>query len=225
MVLTEVLVNMVVPEQPGGRPTGIVEIGNAISLLPDRFDGIKRTLLTLIDEADGDIRVARGNIEQWFNDAMERVSGWYKRTAQSLTAGAGIMLCVALNADAIMIGDMLYRNSIMRGALVAAATESVRNAADPTDAFNTLTGVIESMNNNSAIQVPLGWVSFEQGVQVNTALEQRMLPNTVGGWISKLAGFAITLVAISLGAPFWFNLLSGVVRLRLDGEPPGRRLR
>ena len=36
----------------------------------------------MIDEAEGDVKKARENIERWFNDAMERVSGWYKRRVQ-----------------------------------------------------------------------------------------------------------------------------------------------
>lgn len=223
MVLMEVLVNAVVPDSPGGRPTGLIEVGNAVTLLPDRYENVKRSLLTLIDEADGDVKQARGNIEQWFNDSMDRVSGWYKRTAQAITVTIALAMCSALNADTLMIADMLYRNSIMRGAIVAAATESVRLSPNPSDAFSTLTGVIETMNANDAIQVPLGWVTIENGVIVTPAISARMMPTDVKGWLSKAFGFIVSVIAISLGAPFWFGVLGGMVKLRLDGEPPARK--
>jgi hypothetical protein len=222
MVLMETVVNAVIPDAPGGRPTSLVEVGNAVALLPEPYDNVKRSLLTMIDEADGDVKQARGNIEQWFNDAMQRVSGWYKRTAQAITVTIALAMCSALNADTLMIADQLYRNSMMRGALVAAATESVRLSPNPNDAFNTLTGVIESMNANNAIQVPLGWVTIEDGVIVTPAISARMLPTDLKGWVTKGIGFVISVIAISLGAPFWFSVLNGMVRLRLDGEPPKR---
>ena len=39
-------------------------------------------------------------------------------------------------------------------------------------------------------------------------------------WLSKFAGLALTIGAVMLGAPFWFDLLSKVVRVRSTGAPP-----
>ena len=38
--------------------------------------------------------------------------------------------------------------------------------------------------------------------------------------VSKLIGLSLTAVAISFGAPFWFDTLSKVARLRNSGAPP-----
>ena len=42
-------------------------------------DGVRRTLALLEREAGGDPVKFRANVETWFNDSMERVSGWYRR--------------------------------------------------------------------------------------------------------------------------------------------------
>jgi hypothetical protein len=39
-------------------------------------------------------------------------------------------------------------------------------------------------------------------------------------WIAKVIGILATMLAIMLGAPFWFDLLSKIVRLRGSGAPP-----
>jgi len=41
-------------------------------------------------------------------------------------------------------------------------------------------------------------------------------PNQEGGW-ETFAGWLITALAISLGAPFWFDLLSKLIRIRGSG--------
>jgi hypothetical protein len=39
-------------------------------------------------------------------------------------------------------------------------------------------------------------------------------------WIWKILGLLATALAISQGAPFWFDLLQKAVNLRLAGSPP-----
>lgn len=44
---------------------------------------LKDALRTLLQESEGNLEKFKEAIENWFNDAMERVSGWYKRPAQT----------------------------------------------------------------------------------------------------------------------------------------------
>ncbi|MEI9973771.1 MAG: hypothetical protein WDO73_17985 [Ignavibacteriota bacterium] len=46
---------------------------------------VKTALLALVSNVNGDLERAQHNIEHWFDDTMDRVSGWYKRTAQAWT--------------------------------------------------------------------------------------------------------------------------------------------
>jgi hypothetical protein len=45
-------------------------------------------------------------------------------------------------------------------------------------------------------------------------------PHSPGGIALKLAGLALTAVAIAQGSQFWFQLLNRFVNLRLTGQPP-----
>jgi hypothetical protein len=42
-------------------------------------------------------------------------------------------------------------------------------------------------------------------------------------WLLKFVGLAITALAISQGAPFWFDLLQKVMNLRLAGDAPNEK--
>ena len=39
-------------------------------------------------------------------------------------------------------------------------------------------------------------------------------------WLAKVAGLLFTAIAASLGAPFWFDILSKFVAIRGAGTPP-----
>lgn len=48
-------------------------------------------------------------------------------------------------------------------------------------------------------------------------VDRRSPPNNLFDWLMKLIGFGITILATTLGAPFWFGLLSRVINLRGGG--------
>ena len=44
--------------------------------------------------------------------------------------------------------------------------------------------------------------------------------NNPSAWMARAAGWLATVVAVSLGAPFWFDMLNKIVNVRLAGKPP-----
>ena len=53
-----------------------------------------------------------------------------------------------------------------------------------------------------------------------TCTSERQLPRDGSTWLLKVSGLLITMMALSQGAPFWFDLLKKVVNLRLAGDAP-----
>jgi hypothetical protein len=105
-------------------PAGYVRESIA-SIEPDR---IRIPLLALYDDAQNDVEKFKQNVEIWFNNAMDRVSGWYKRRAQWVTLGLGLLLAVLLNIDTIAIARYLQAEPVARDALVAEAAAYARTA-------------------------------------------------------------------------------------------------
>ncbi len=83
--------------------------------------GLQKTLRVLLNDAGGDLEKFKENIEIWFNNAMDRVGGWYKRRSQSVILILGMTIAVVMNVDALMIVRFLETNPGVRDALVAQA--------------------------------------------------------------------------------------------------------
>ncbi|MGZ4335290.1 MAG: hypothetical protein ACXVRJ_13605, partial [Gaiellaceae bacterium] len=46
------------------------------------------------------------------------------------------------------------------------------------------------------------------------------IPNSATGILAKIVGLLLTVAALSLGAPFWYDLLSRFVRVSGSGPRP-----
>jgi hypothetical protein len=194
----------------GAQPRTMQDLRDGISKLPE--DKLRRTLLGLIDSSQGTLDAARDKIERWFDDTMARVSGWYKRTAQQIIFVAGVLLCVALNADAIMIVRELWSDEALRRAVVAEAEKKVQSG-NPADAGRQNASFEQvAIEIRKANTPPIGW-SLTPG-------DFRARPSSLGEWLLKVLGIALSSFAIVLGAPFWFDVLNKIINLRLSGHPP-----
>ena len=65
-------------------------------------------------------------LESWYDDTMNRVSGWYKRQGQSILFVLGLLMAVAFNVDIISIAGKLSTDKDARAKLVTMA----QSAAD-----------------------------------------------------------------------------------------------
>jgi hypothetical protein len=194
----------------GAQPRTVQDLRDGIAKLPE--DKLRRTLLGLVDSSLGTVDAARDKVEHWFDDTMERVGGWYKRTAQQIIFVAGLFLCVGLNADAIMIVRELWSDEALRSAVVAQAVKKV-HAGSPADATaQTVSFEQVASEVRRANTPPIGWSS--------TSGDFRALPSSTNEWFLKILGIVLSSFAIVLGAPFWFDVLNKIINVRLSGNPP-----
>lgn len=80
-----------------------------------------RAVLTLFEESAHDLEKLKQNVETWFDDAMDRVGGWYKRKTQLVHVLLAVGFAVALNVDAMLIAKSLLRDPALRQSIVAQA--------------------------------------------------------------------------------------------------------
>jgi hypothetical protein len=102
-------------------------------------------------------------------------------------------------------------------------TESTTTAPTTTSPSNS-TGASESnpaAQAKTAIQRASDCVTAVKALQLPLGWGQENRPNTAGGWFAKFGGIVITVFALMLGAPFWFDTLSKLARLRATGKPEG----
>jgi len=64
-------------------------------------------------------------IEAWFDDSMNRVSGWYKRQSQLILFILGFTIAMIFNVDTLEITNKLSTDKDARGKLVQIAVQAV----------------------------------------------------------------------------------------------------
>src|SRR5437762_6267084 len=184
------LLDLIAPATADGART-LADLKTGMANLPQP---LQRTLTNLLDEAQHDVERLKTQIEIWFNNGMDRASGWYKRKTQWIQFFLGLSLVILLNIDSVHIGRTLFAvNSPLRASLVEKAKSSVAQL-EPKDAVQAI----------STISLPIGWSEFPKRDQ----------------WLTMILGWLITAFAVSLGAPFWFDLLNKFVNVRASGKAP-----
>jgi hypothetical protein len=176
---------------------------------------VQRALLAAIDTANGDLTRAQKNVEAWFDSSMDRVSGWYKRRTQLVLFLIGLGAALVMNVDSFSIAQFLYRDKPTRDALVAQA-QSVVNTPDSARQKQTFEQIHTSID---TLNLPIGWVA-------DSTTWFRPAGRTVGpqglslaDWVSAWGGWLMTAIAVSFGAPFWFDLLNKVMVVRSTVKP------
>lgn len=307
---------------------------NLVSAVENLDDGaLKDSLQPLVAQASGDWAKAQANLEHWFDSAMDRVTGWYKRWSQLVLFLLGLGVAVWFGIDSLRIGQALWVDDELRaqtvtiaGDLVAdeecgelikswtsqeedAEEEDAEEDAAKEAAREKAKECLEEYQTRLAdVKLPLvpfpeykarkegttktgaqdtgavldwmrgrcrdwGWrfrglVAVVFGLLVWAGLRyQREQPAPESGetpsclvwlltlagqgaillllavglsavlvsaislgsieylseWLGRhLAGFLLTAVAVSFGAPFWFDLLGKLVKLRNAGGQPGK---
>ncbi len=68
----------------------------------------------------------------------------------------------------------------------------------------TLKEAVKELQGVQTAGIPLGWTAAPRGCE----------------WANKIIGLILTIFAISLGAPFWFDVLNKIVSIRSVGLSP-----
>jgi hypothetical protein len=169
---------------------------------------VRGLLRDALDETRVDIDRFRSSIERSFDEVMDRVSGWYKRRVQLILFVLGVALASAMNADSFVIGQRLWKDPALRNAVVAQASNVVEAGGAKCAKTNAKTtkadAAAKCIDEVKQFGLPLGW---------NRATS----PHDFRGGLGKVLGLLVTGFALSLGAPFWFDLLGKVSNLRGSG--------
>jgi hypothetical protein len=173
---------------------------------------LKWTLTALWTAAEGKVEDMRTGLEGWFNDAMDRVSGWYRRHIQLVLAAITVVVVGMLNADTVRMASVLWTNPTVRAAVVAQAEETVKGKEGET---GTQEMVEETVKDLQTFPLPLGW-----STKTEDLTDPRRVPTTFAQVLIKALGLVLTVVAPTLGAPFWFDFLKRFDGIRAAGAPP-----
>lgn len=215
---------------PPAAPTSLSNLRNDIAnpaVVPS--SKVRDALLALIDAAGDDAAKVRENIENWFNSATDRMAGWYKRRTQVITLVLGICIGVALNADTVLVVDALWRDSALRSSVASQAEQFAEQAknASINPASEGKEKVQQANRTLANVGLPIGWNALDAAHTLPGSIFKE--PGRAISWsLYQLdlhwLGWLITGLAISLGAPFWFDLLNKFIVVRSTVKPQEKSL-
>jgi hypothetical protein len=159
---------------------------------------IKEVLTGFMNRADDKIEVFHQQTADWFDHAMDRVSGGYKRKTQLITFVSALFFAFIFQIDSIYLFQHLWEHQILMGK-IASASQDVANSAKIMDALNNL---------------PLGFFGAASRPQPSITTEY------LWSLVPALPGLFLTATAALFGAPFWFDVLQRLIQIRGTGTKP-----
>jgi len=185
------------------------ETENNVAQLIQNVSGdpvLRRALRALSSTGAQTVAELRTEIAAWFDDGMNRVSGWYRRQTQWIIFAIGAGVTLFANASTVHVARDLWEDDVLRYSLAQEAV-SVASTTPIPDSAQATEALLASF--------PVGWEDEDPfGIREG-----------VPDWswwtlLAHLMGWVLTAAAVSLGAPFWFDLLGRVAKLRGTGKRP-----
>jgi len=212
-------------------------------------DETHRFLKSIWADAKSDIPQFKVHLEAWFDETMDRASGWYKKHIQIVLFFIGLAISIVFNVDTLKIIERLEKDPKLREQLVQQA--GAFQEAHPDLDKKLLLQEVENnkflahySQNELLANDSLRDIKLNDSLKLANYLELKSLRDTLFnqanslikndinnvrhslglGWEAydtsflniffSLIGWMVTALALSLGAPFWFDLLNKLMKLR-----------
>jgi hypothetical protein len=205
-------------------------------------------LITLAQQAT-DVKELAASIEKWFNDAMDRVSGWYKKRMRLIIIIVSAIVTVGFNVDTIHIilaakadpalrqrlndlGSTLLSDSTVNNVVSEARLDPDYHQDYVNDDSITEADSLELVAEREAAEAhgdssmfKSNKAKIDQLISMNQLIADSDLPVGWGfkkntPWLYIIIGWIITITALTAGAPFWFDVLKKLVNIRTSGIRP-----
>src|SRR5262245_12140628 len=211
---------------------------------------LMQALRPLISAAEGKMEALRANIQGWFDAAMDRVSGTYRRSTQWGVIVTSLAIAFSTNMDSIRLANTLLSDDALRTATVEMVEKTI---ADP-EFQKTITQASQAhLTEPEPAPAPApttapeaaaapedGQVQKKKAEAAQAKIHQSLSTITeLGmpiGWgsasarqyfkdhpILSILGLLVTAIAGSQGAPFWFDLLCRFVGIRSTVKPQPKK--
>lgn len=209
-------------------------------------DAMKNVLKDLWAKAQANTSVAQNElasfekgIENFYNNAMDRASGWYKRKTRRIIIVTGFILSAILNIDTIKItNDALSDKSRLAKTvdnIIASLPDLSKDESIKINAGNDTIRIthynhIDTLVKSTATKIKDLQIIYDErgGYQMGYGKGKYFNDwwadkNGVRVFLLKILGLLITAFALQLGSNYWFDLLNKTVNLRATGKKPDEK--
>jgi hypothetical protein len=173
----------------------------AIAKIPD--PQLKTAMETLWAASSRDVDAFKKNIAIWFDNSMDRLSGWYKKRTQLVSFLVALAIAVIFNVNALYESAQIWSRPSVIADLATSHFKEDRDqaAADATKIFNALEP-----------SFLIGWVKGPE-------------PHDGESWFIAIASWIIVASSALFGASFWFDILQRLTHLKGTGPEPERTVK
>jgi hypothetical protein len=194
----------------------------AVGKLPGtaQTNRVKGLLEALVARAGGSAADFRKAVEGHFNAVMDRASGWFKRRQQGVALGVAALLAFGGNVDTFAIATALASNPEARAKMVALAEAELAaaEAAGEPEGGGGQGGLAAARQRTMEAKETLARAKADlASAGLRFGWPEGFGTGSIGGWLAKLLGLAVSTLAVSLGAPFWFDVLQRFMQVRAAG--------
>lgn len=243
-------------------------------------------LKMLFADSRGDSSLFKRKLEEWFEETMERCTGWFKKQNQTILFFIGFGIACSFNVDTIAISRILIKDRNIRENLVKFAASKQETYGGLIDTLAVINITSTTTDDKSGSKTTTGTTKYviQKDLFLQHAYQQlssdaeavqgvlglkgitnktdslecekylstmKMIIDTTSNQTKKAAlqelysqlldlctkkavkkspcqssfpvaflGWVLTALAISLGAPFWFDLLNKFMKIRNAGTKP-----
>lgn len=172
------------------KPYAGDELKKVIHDLPD--SEIKTNLVKLVGTGVSSVELLRARSTMWMNGLMDQAAATYKAYARRYVIFLALVVTLLFGVDSIDLATQLWQSADVRALADAKATKLVQD--------QSTTDISVLVKDLGDLSLKIGWWSLPQN--------QPKPEDNVFLWvIKKIAGLAITFVAVSQGSSFWYDIL------------------
>ncbi len=203
-------------------------------LLPSEM---KSVFAQYLKESEGKLEEGRKRIAEWFDQSLGHLSQLFAEKSRTYLLAFNLLVAVVLNVDSIEISKYLYHNPVAASQLADAVAQLEEKGqllkqvehnkqmmmlieVNDTTSFsndlgidslvaltrNEIDTIREYISTLETHGLPIGWPRHEGSREI--------IKPKGAQWINKLLGWTITVLAVSMGAPFWYDLLRNLLGVR-----------
>ncbi len=181
--------------------------------IPD--EETRRKLLAAVEETPANFLVkadaARAKFDLWFVAAEDRAQQWFRLHTRGLAIAASFLIAFLFQLDAVEIFHRVSTSAATRNALVAASPTFVQQTS-PDQKANSLGDLERRISATGFDFVPVDF--WRWPTQLPEAPRSSPFWYYVWSYWRHSLGMTIFAALLTLGAPYWYNLLKNLTSLR-----------
>lgn len=184
--------------------------------------GVWHLLQSFAEEVNYDTNKFAVKLEAWFESMMDRTKDWYISKIRIITLIVSFLVAVLLNVDTIKAYKALSANADLRTELVGMASDYLESNPEGAAAQNdsSVTAIRKSLDSLYLQEIVPQSNMLGFGWKVESYIKDGEEKWELKGFsMTSVFGWLLTAFAISLGAPFWFDILNKVMQLRSALRP------